>query len=207
VIVSCAAALLGFLGIVVVPCAVQAIREYARRQTAVSQLAQIKLALENYEKWSDVPTAGAEATALPFETYSGYLVSSKLGPDVGESCMVITNEKRFNEVFWDMDKKGDTFHGLPDDAFASNLVLAVIRRPPPLFGWRFDAERVTEGNGIVQLRYAATSEKSDAVLSAYTLIVSIPKADKRGYKAVEFIENGKTVKTIAIGYGKRDRSD
>jgi len=57
-------------------------------------------------------------------------------------------------------------------------------------------EGVTAREGVVQLRYTVTSKKSPSASFACPLIVSIPKGK---YAAVQFVENKKAVKTVAIG--------
>ena len=47
----------------------------------------------------------------------------------------------------------------------------------------------------MQLRYKTTSEKTPATTFACPLIVSVPK---RKYKAIEFIEGDKKVKTAEL---------
>ena len=86
---------------------------------------------------------------------------------------------------------GDKSHRLPANAFQSNMVLAVIKRGRAV--WEFKVEGVSEDVGVVTLRYATTSRKSDSAEFASPLIVSIPKSK---YAAVQFIENGKVVKRI-----------
>lgn len=141
-------------------------------------------------------TIGAEMpvateTRLRFDTYSGYFVSNKFEPDQAESFVVIEDQKRFDEIFRVGFVMGDKSHRLPEGAFKSLTVLAAIKRGQAYWEFKVDGMSVTDG--VVALRYTATSKESDSATFACPLIVSIPK-DK--YRAVRFIENKKTVKTV-----------
>jgi hypothetical protein len=54
---------------------------------------------------------------------------------------------------------------------------------------------VTVKDGVVELRYTATSKKSDAATFACPLIVSIPKGR---YTALQFVEDGNPVKKVGL---------
>jgi hypothetical protein len=74
------------------------------------------------------------------------------------------------------------------------LVLAAIRRGKAFCTYKVSS--VTEKGGVVHLRYQTMSKKSDSATFACPLIISIPKGK---YQAVEFHENDKLVKRLAIG--------
>lgn len=191
-IVLSAAMLVGFLCVVFVPSAIQAHKEAARRDECTKQLRQIGTALEEYEKRSPKPTI-TDAAKLPFDTYSGYFVSNEFEPDAAESFVVINDQEQFDKVFGVAMVMQDKSHRLPTDAFKSNVVLAVIKRGNAV--WEYKVEGVSMKNGVVELRYNATSTPSDSASFASPLIVSIPGDN---YKAVEFVENEKPVKTVAV---------
>jgi hypothetical protein len=87
----------------------------------------------------------------------------------------------------------DKSHRLPADAFKSNVVLAVIKRGNAV--WEYKVDGVSMKDGVVEIRYNATSTPSDSATFASPLIVSIPRDN---CKAVEFVENEKPVKTVAV---------
>ena len=138
--------------------------------------------------------AKAIAARLVFDPYSGYFVSNKFEPDQAASFVVIGDQKRFDEVFGVAFVMGDKSHRLPKDAFKSLMVLAAIKRGQAY--WEFKVEGITVNEAVVELRYTATSKKSDSAIFACPLIVSIPKGK---YTAVAFVENGKVVKKMEIG--------
>ncbi len=175
------------------PVAIQGCHEYTRREECARNLRQFCEALEQYEKRmaeSPAPATGDEAK-LAFDTYSGYFVSNRFEPDAAESFVVIGDQAQFDKVFGVAMVMGDKSHRLPADAFQSNTILAVIKRGRAV--WEFKVEGVSVNDGVVALRYATTSKKSDSTEFASPLIVSIPKVK---FTAVQFIEKDKLVKKI-----------
>ena len=142
--------------------------------------------------WSASALA-AERTKLPFDTYSGYFVSNKFEPDAAESFVVLNDQEQFDKAFGVAFVMGDKSHRLPKDAFKSLMVVAAIKRGAAVVEYKVEA--VTEANGVVELHYTTTSKKSDSATFACPLIVSIPKGK---HSAVEFVENGKPVKKLAL---------
>ena len=146
--------------------------------------------------------SAAEPAKLSFDTYSGYFVSNKFEPDAAESFVVITSRQQFDKVFGVAFVMGDKSHRLPKDAFKSNIVLAAIKRGKAV--WEYKVAGVTVDNGLVNLRYTATSKKSDTATFACPLIVSIPKGD---YAAIQFWDGGKAVKKVKGSIATADRPD
>jgi hypothetical protein len=138
-------------------------------------------------------TSAEETAKLKFQTYSGYFVSNKFEPDSPASFVVLDNRKQFDQVFGVAFVIGDKSPRLAPDAFETRLVLAAIRRGKAFCTYQISS--VTEKEGVVHLRYQTTSKKSDSATFACPLILSIPKGK---YQAVEFHENDKLVKRLAI---------
>lgn len=156
----------------------------------MKQLEQIEMALEEYKMQNPKPVV-ADVAKLPFDTYSGYFVSNQFEPDAGESFSIINDQEQFDKVFGVAMVMQDKSPRLPEDAFKSNVVLAAIKRGDVI--WDYKVEGVSVEDGVVEVRYNATSVTSDSATFASPLIVSIPKGN---YRAVEFVENGKPVKSI-----------
>jgi hypothetical protein len=150
------------------------------------------LFLMGVQSW---PALAADPIALNFKTYSGYFVSNKFEPDAAESFVVITDQKQFDQVFGVAMVMGDKSQRLSKDAFLLKMVVAAIRRGNAV--WTFKVEGVTVNDGVVRLQYASKVKKSvfATMTFACPLIVSIPKGN---YRAVEFIENTKLMKTVEI---------
>lgn len=142
----------------------------------------------------------AEPATLPHDTYSGYFVSNKFESDAAQSFVVITDQDRFDEVFGVAFVMNDKSHRLPKDAFKTLMVIATIKRGNAF--WEYKVENVTVDEGVVRLRYKATSKKTPATTFACPLIVSIPKGR---YKAVEFVEGDETVKRVELGADRAGR--
>jgi hypothetical protein len=143
------------------------------------------------------PEAGkapaAAGTPLKFDVYGGYFVSNKFETDSPASFVVITDPKRFDEVFGAAYVMGDRSHRLPAGAFEELTVIAPVKRGKALV--EFKVQDVRLEGGVVTLRYTATAGPQDMATYACPLIVSIPKGD---YKAVRFIENDQEVKRVDL---------
>lgn len=61
--------------------------------------------------------------------------------------------------------------------------------------WEYKVDSVTLQADIVELRYTATVKAGDTATYACPLIVSIPRG---AYRAVQFVENGKPAKRVAL---------
>jgi hypothetical protein len=138
----------------------------------------------------------AEPAKLEFDVYSGYFVSNKFEPKAAESFVVLRDKAQFDKVFGAAVVMGDKSHRLPVDAFDKLIVAAVIKRGKE--SWEYKTDSVTVKDGVVEIKYTATSTKSDSATYASPLIVSIPKDAKDNYSAIHFIENDKVVKKIKM---------
>ena len=138
-------------------------------------------------------TSAEETAKLKFQTYSGSFVSKKFEPDSPASFVVLDNRKQFDQVFGVAFVIGDKSPRLAPDAFETRLVLAAIRRGKAFCTYQISS--VTEKEGVVHLRYQTRSKKSDSATFTCPLILSILKGK---YQAVEFHENDKPVKRLAI---------
>jgi len=135
----------------------------------------------------------AEPAKLKFETYSGYFVSNKFEPQAATSFVTAGTQKQFDQVFGVAFVMRDKSHRLAADAFKSQLVLAAIRRGMAFCTYQVTS--VTEKDGVVQLRYKTTAKKSESASFSCPLIISVPQGK---YRAIEFHENNKLVKRLAI---------
>jgi hypothetical protein len=143
--------------------------------------------------WQVQSAQAADGAKLKFDTYSGYLVSNKFEPNAAESFVVISDHEHFDKVFGVAFVMRDKSHRLPKDAFKSLIVVAAIKRGSAVVEYK--VEGVTVKDGVVELRYTATSKKSDAATFACPLIVSIPKGR---YTALQFVEDGNPVKKVGL---------
>jgi hypothetical protein len=191
--------------IVVLPPAIQYYRELERREQCNRNLRKIGEALHNYGTSSRVfprsvlpesPTV-SETWLTYDDTFSGYFVSNKFEPNAAESFVAIRDQSQFDKVFGVAMVMQDKSHRLPANAFESNMVLAVVKRGKAT--WQFRCEGVVLKDGLLTLRYLATSKKNDSAEFASPLIVLIRKAE---CVAIDFVENGNVVKRIGEKAGK-----
>ena len=140
-----------------------------------------------------VTLIAAEPGKLKIETYSGYFVSNKFEPQAAVSFVTTRTQKQFDQVFGVAFVMGDKSHRLAPDTFKSQLVLATIKRGMAFCTYQVTA--VTEKDGVVQLRYKTTAKKSESASFACPLIISVPHGK---YRVIEFHENNKLVKRLAI---------
>ena len=126
------------------------------------------------------------------DDYSGYFVKNTFERDASESLVVLISQEQFDEVFGVICCCCDV-HWLDDDAFETEIVLAVINRGDAA-AWEYGVESVSIQDGELQLWYNSTSRYS-SYGTACKLIVSVPKGE---YESVVFIENGEAVKTAKM---------
>ena len=138
--------------------------------------------------------SGSETNKPQVYSQPGDFVSNKFEPDAPSSFVALDNQKQFDQVFGVAFVIGDKSPRLAPDALKTELVLSAIRRGKAFC--TYEVSSVTEEEGVVRLRFQTTSKKSDSASFACPLIISIPKGK---YQAVEFYENDKLVKRLAIG--------
>ncbi|MCE9553245.1 MAG: hypothetical protein K8T91_07695 [Planctomycetes bacterium] len=141
--------------------------------------------------WMQTPTT--QPTTIPFDTHNGYFVSNKFEPQAPASFVVLRDQKAFDEVFGAGFVMNDKSHRLPADAFDAKIVVAAIKRGKVVV--EFKVGDVTLDADVLIVRYTTTSTKQDSAEFACPLIVSVPKGD---YTAVDFVEDGKSVKKIEV---------
>lgn len=136
----------------------------------------------------------AEPVKLKFALHDGYFVSNKFEPNAAESYLVIGTQQQFDQVFGAAFVMGDRSQRLPEKAFDSLMVIAVVKRGKATVEYQVKAVELVDG--VVQLHYTAARKPQISAEFACPLIVSIPKGD---YRAVRFIEGKQAVKTRELG--------
>lgn len=135
-----------------------------------------------------------KAAKVEFDTHDGYFVSNKFEPKSGSSFVALGTQAEFNKVFGAGFVMNDKAHRLPADAFKTKMVVSAIRRGKAM--WTFTVDGVTSDGKTLMVKYTAKSTPHETAEFACPLIVSVPRGD---YSAVEFIENGKSVKKLELG--------
>ena len=137
------------------------------------------------------PTSQPATASVSFDTHDGYFVSNQFEPKEPSSFAVITDPKTFDSVFGVGFVMGDKSHRLPEKAFDSKTVVAVIKRGKAL--WQFTVQEVQADRGVLTIRYTAIAKQQDSAEFACPLIVSVPKGS---YTTFRFVENEKLVKEV-----------
>jgi hypothetical protein len=107
------------------------------------------------------------------------------------SFLAIGTQAGFDKVFgvgFVMGKKPDL---IPKDGFSKKLVVAAIKRANAVYEYKI--ESVTAADGVLYVKYTAEGKGAGGMAKfASPLIIAV---DKKDYKSVVFIENGKKVGT------------
>lgn len=139
----------------------------------------------------------AEMKTIPFDVHGGYFVSNQFEPKAPRSFVVARDQKAFEGVFGVAMVMGDKSHRLPADAFEKGMVVAAIHRGGTL--WKYKVESVRAEGKTLVVRYSTTTSGGGTAQFTCPMIVSVPKGD---FTAVEFVEDGKTVKKVEAGAGR-----
>lgn len=131
---------------------------------------------------------------VPFDVYSGYFESNRSGLKGDSSYLSFTEVEPFGKVFGVAFIMGKKLNFVPKDAWGKVLVVAAIKRGKSI--WEYKVEKVTATGDRLTVRYKATEKPSDGSASySSPLILSVQKKD---YKEVVFVENGKEVATVKV---------
>lgn len=130
--------------------------------------------------------------AVEFERYHSYFESNKSPLKGRISYTVFTDQEKFDEVFGAAATMGNNSF-LPDDAFDTKLVFAVIKRGKSLR--TYDLKKVTSTGGKLFVWYNVKDEKMSSATFSSHLIVGVEKGN---YTQVAFMENGKLIRTLPI---------
>lgn len=149
--------------------------------------------------WAVIMIAATNVTAadspttqpIPFAIHDGYFVSNKFEPDAPTSFVLLKDQKAFDEVFGSAFVMRDSHHRLPPNAFETKMVVAAIHRGNAT--WDYTVESVTADGKTLVVKYTTQSTPNNTAEFACPLILSIEKGD---YTDVQFVENGKKIKTL-----------
>ena len=141
---------------------------------------------------------GAETSeaAVAVETHEGYFVSNKFEPNAPTSFVVALDQAAFDQVFGVARVMRDRSRRLPPKVFEQKIVVAAIHRGKAMVTYKVESAN-RDGKTLV-IRYTTKSEPSESAEFSCPLILSVPKGD---YDAIQFIENGKPIKTMKTAPG------
>lgn len=135
--------------------------------------------------------ADAKPVAVAYSVHSGYFERNDSGLKGSASYLVIEDRSSFDKLFGVAFTMGPKPKVLPENAFESKRVVAVIKRGGEV--WDYKVESIVLENGVLTVRYTAQSHDGGGAQFASPLIVSIPKEP---FRQVVFIEGGKQVGTV-----------
>jgi Trehalose utilisation len=127
-------------------------------------------------------------TPVEHTVHSDYFEKNNSGLTGAVSYLVIEDRQAFDDLFGLAVTMGTKPKILPADAFASKMVVALIKRGGEF--WEYKVEGVTEEDGVLTVRYTAKSGDGKGARFASPLIISLPK---KAYREVVFVESGKEV--------------
>jgi hypothetical protein len=136
----------------------------------------------------------AKPKDIDYQVHGGYFEKNNSDLTGAASYLAFTGQVAFDKVFgvgFTMGKKPNV---LPENAFASRMVVAVIKRGGQI--WQYEVRKVSAADGVLTVRYAATGRDGGSARFASPLIVSVPRGK---YTKVVFIEKGKDVGTVTVG--------
>ncbi len=140
--------------------------------------------------------ADASGNAVAVETHEGYFVSNQFEPDAPTSFVIALDQTAFDKVFGIARVMRDRSHRLASDAFEKKIVIAAIHRGKAMVTYK--VESANRDGKTLLIRYTTKSEPSTSAEFSCPLILSVPKG---GYDAVQFIENGKPIRTMKTAPG------
>jgi monofunctional biosynthetic peptidoglycan transglycosylase len=132
--------------------------------------------------------APAEAAPVAFVVHSGHFERNDSGLTGPTSTLVIDDRPAFDRLFGVAFTMGPRPNVVPGDAFDTRAVVAVIKRGGEV--WEYTVQGVTEQDGVLTVRYTATSEDGRGARFASPLVVSVPKGT---FRQVVFREGGEEV--------------
>jgi hypothetical protein len=125
---------------------------------------------------------------VAYTAHSGYFRRNDSGLEDPLHALVITDQKRFDQIFGVAFVMGAKPRVLPEKAFDTLVVCALIRQGNKV--WTYTVTGVTQQEGVLTIQYKATAADGGTATFASPLIVSVPKGD---YRQVRFVENDKLV--------------
>ena len=125
---------------------------------------------------------------VPYTVHSGYFRRNDSGLEDPLHAMVITDQKRFDQIFGVAFTMGAKPKILPEKGFDTLVVCALIHQGNKV--WSYTVEGVTQEEGVLTIKYKATAADGGTAMFASPLIVSVPKGN---YRQVRFVENNKVV--------------
>jgi hypothetical protein len=157
-------------------------------------IAQNKKPAQTSKKPAPAASGGVVA-GIPYQIFKSYFETNDSGLQGNASYLAFTNEEQFAKVFNPAATMGNN-EFLPENAFDSKLVIAVINRGNMLR--KYTVERVTANGGNLLVNYKTKDEATPTATFNSHLILAVGKGN---YRQIVFMENGKKVGAITLPTG------
>ena len=128
------------------------------------------------------------ANPVAYTVHGGYFEKNNSGLHGEASYVAIANRAAFDKVFGVAFTMGKKPTVLPENAFETRIVVAIIKRGGRV--WQYKVQGVTAENAALTVQYEATSKLGGGATFASPLVVSVARGSTR---KVIFVENGKEV--------------
>jgi hypothetical protein len=131
---------------------------------------------------------------VDYELHDGHFEKNNSGLKGVSSFLVLSSREAFDKVFGIARVIGEQ-HFVPADAFDTKIVVAVIKRGNTITHYKVD--EVTAEEETLQVRYTSSDRGGGGGTARFAspLIFSL---DRKPYRSVIFIENGKQVHKLKI---------
>ncbi len=139
------------------------------------------------EPKSFAPQPKATQSGIGWRVYNSYFESNQSGLKGRNSYLAFTRQKTFDQIFGAAAVGGNNSF-LPDDAFQSGLVVAIIKRGNAF--WNYKVEQIYLDKNTLRVRYTATVGSEGGASFASPLIIAV---NAKNFDSVVFIENDKKV--------------
>lgn len=140
-----------------------------------------------------VAPAAAAPREVEYTVHSGHFERNDSGLSGPASYLVVDDRAAFDRLFGVAFTMGPRPKVVPDDAFGSKRVVAVIRRGNQV--WTYKVAGVTVADGVLTVRYTSSAEDHPGATFASPMIVSVPRGS---YRQVVLVENGNVVGRVEV---------
>lgn len=135
---------------------------------------------------------GGQQGGVDYHQYQSYFEKNNSRLRGRVSYLAITNQVQFDKIFGAAATATDTDF-LPEGAFKTKLVVAVITRGNSIREYKI--KQVASDKGKLYVWYDAEDRAQESASFSSPLIVAV---DKRNYREVVFMENGKRAGSVRL---------
>jgi hypothetical protein len=135
----------------------------------------------------------SQPKSVTYQVYGSYFESKNSGLGGQSSYLVLPTQRAFDTHFGAAAVMGKN-NFLPRDAFASQVVIAVIKRGAAITNYRVQSVETNAGTLSIRYKTSTSASTSGSATFASPLILTVPKSN---FRSVVFIENGQRVGEVS----------